>query len=98
MKGPYVNEDGDLWIERGDVSWNRAQHEARGYLVGEMEADAIRYVGKENDTRVSDEIEYVHMDDDGCADADDVDLANPPKGWKPCCRTANTYHFEAVYR
>lgn len=101
MKGPYVNEDGDLWIERGSCSWNEAQREAKGYLVGEFSADAIEYVGAESGVRVSDENEYVHWDEEDCREIAEDGLPEGeelPADWRPCCRTVEAWHFRAVIR
>ncbi len=102
MKGPYVSEDGDVWIERGSAPWPRIQREGYAMLdeMGWGVADGYRreYVGIETDVRVSDNNEAgaIHGDDDACADASDVDLDNPPEGWEPCCRTVTAHHFRGV--
>lgn len=97
MNGPYVSDNGDVWIERFDVPWPRAQAEARSYL-SEMgwEDEPMDFVGVEQEVRVSDEHEYVHGDDDGCADSQDTTIEAP--GFVACCRTIAAYHFRGRER
>jgi hypothetical protein len=33
MSGPFVNDDGDVWVERGVVPWSKAWAEARVGIV-----------------------------------------------------------------
>ena len=93
MNGPYVSEDGDVWFERGDTSWNEARKQAKWYIDG---WDRIVYVGIETGVRVSDELEYVHGDDDACADAQGADFDSPE--FAPCCRDIEAYHFRGEDR
>lgn len=94
MNGPYINEDGDMWYERGSATWPRIRSAASGdaWMVtdGKME-----YVGIEKDVRVSDNHEAggVHGDDDGCADSQGKEFEDP--SFEPCCRTIEAYHFRA---
>jgi len=94
---PYVSDDGDVWIERGVGPWPKIQREAKNILY-EMGYDEgpMRYVGLEQDARVSDNNEpnWVHGDDDACADAH-FEGDDPPEGWEPCCRTIVAHHFRA---
>lgn len=90
MSGPqtyvpvYVNDDGDMWIERGVVPWPRVLHEAADMArtIGEPDSVAL-YEGIVEDVRVSDERECPHMDDDGC-------------GGEECCRTISAYAFHSA--
>jgi hypothetical protein len=95
----YVNEDGDAWIERGIAPWPRIQREGFAAL-DEMGSDATNYrrtyEGIDRECRVSDVNEYVHGDDDGCADAQGIDYNDP--AFRPCCRTIEAHHFRAVER
>lgn len=96
MRGPYINEDGDLWIERGTAPWPKVR-QAACWMADEIsDSGKVRYVGIEKDVRVSDNNEAgsVHGDDDGCADSQGVDYDDP--GFEPCCRTVEAYHFQAV--
>lgn len=91
----YMNDDGDIWIERGSGTWPQIQREARATLdmIDEPEHSMV-YLGLEKDVRVSDVHEYVHYDDDGCADAQDVSLeARELPVFEPCCRTVEAHHF-----
>lgn len=95
MNGPYVNDDGDIWIERGSTTWPRAQREAAVTArdIGDYYS-VSRYEGIDLDVRVSDEHEYAHGDDDACADSQDMDYDDP--NFTPCCRTVAAYHFRSV--
>lgn len=93
----YINEDGDLWIERGVAPWPAIQHEAAAMAAEISDSGKVRYEGIQVDVRVSDnnEASMVHGDDDGCADSQfGGDPA--PDGWEPCCRTVEAHHFRAV--
>jgi hypothetical protein len=98
---PYVNEDGEVWIERGSAAWPKIQHEAYSMLdeMGWGPWDGYRreYVGIEEGVRVSDQHEYSHGDDDGCADSQNVEDSEAP-GFVPCCRTITAHHFRGVER
>jgi hypothetical protein len=84
MTGPYVNEDGEIWIERGSVSWPAARHAAADMArwLGDDRSVAI-YEGIERHVRVSDEREEPHMEAADCAG---------------CCRTIDAYSFRTVER
>jgi hypothetical protein len=104
MNGPYVNEDGDVWIERGSAPWPRIQREAR-YMLDELgcgpsDGFVIEYLGIETGVNVSDEHEYPHHDPpDGCRDSLDLeDGEEPPPGWQPCCRVIEAHHFRGDER
>jgi hypothetical protein len=92
---PYVNDDGDVWIERGVAPWPVIRHWGRIMAI-ELGGDLSEYVGIEFDVRVSDEHEYSHGDDDGCADSRDTTIKAP--GFVACCRTITAHHFRAVER
>ncbi|HEX5016486.1 MAG TPA: hypothetical protein VFX15_02740 [Actinomycetes bacterium] len=100
MNGPYVNGDGDVWIERGTAPWPRIQREAFNVLYemgwGRADGYSMEYQGAEKDVRVSDEHEYPHGDDDGCADYQGKDYNDP--GFEPCCRSIEAHHFRGVER
>jgi len=86
MGGPYVNEDGDIWIEKGSRPWPRVLYEARGIVdeqLGPYPQGILRYEGIDDGVRVSDERESPHWDDEDC-------------GEDRCCRTVVAYHFRAV--
>ena len=98
--GPYTNQDGEIWIERGDGSWNQAQREAK-YTLEEMGYDrvegyVIRYAGISQKIRVTDEHEWAHGDDDGCADYQGKELDDPT--FEPCCREIEAWHWYAEAR
>jgi hypothetical protein len=94
MSGPYVNDDGDIWIERKSAPWPVIQHEAR-LMADEMDWGSyflsdttLVYEGIVEDVRVSDEHEAAcerYPDD--------------PE-WAPCtcCRTIVAHHFRVVER
>lgn len=88
MSGPYVNDDGDIWIERGSAPWPAIQHEARemaDVLSGWPSDTRLVYDGIDLAIRVSDENEApceLWSDDPPCA----------------CCRTIDAHHFRAVER
>lgn len=99
MKGPYVNDEGDIWIERGSAPWPRVLREARSMadeILDTYPNGILRYEGIDHGVRVSDnhETDGVHGDDDGCADSQDMDYNDP--AFVPCCRTVVAYHFRAV--
>lgn len=87
MTGPYINEDGDIWIERGSAPWPAIQHEAR-QMADEMDgawtrgSTALRYLGISPAIRVSDHEEYP------CTDADGNFRLDCPQ-----CRTIAAHHF-----
>ena len=87
MRGPYVNEEGDIWIERGSAPWPRIQREARSMATEVLDFypnGILRYEGIETDVRVSDTREAPHMfDEDRCEE-------------DGCCRTIVAHHFRAV--
>lgn len=86
MSGPYVNEEGDIWIEKGIMPWPRVLSEARWMVdeqLGPYPQGILRYEGVQDGVRVSDVREYVHYDDEDCGD-------------EKCCRTVTAYHFRAV--
>jgi len=90
---PYINEDTrDLYFERGQAPWPRILASAKSWArqMGE-EATVAVYKGIIQDGRVSDIHEYVHGDDDGCADSQDMEYEDPK--FVPCCRSAVLYHF-----
>lgn len=98
MRGPYVNEEGEVWIERGSARWPAIQREARN-ILDEMGYDldyVMRYEGIVKDARVSDENEFPHLDDVGCIEAqgEDYDAST----FVPCCRTIEAHNFRAVER
>jgi hypothetical protein len=84
VNGPYVSNEGDVWIERGDAPWPRIQRAAR-MILDEMGYDEpgypMRYEGIEQGVRVSDnnEADGVHAEETGC----------------DCCRTVVAHHFRA---
>ena len=97
MNGPYVNEDGDFWLERDGTPWPRILAEAASWAHQMGDWDSVmRYDGIQKDVRVSDELEYVHGDDDGCADAQGTTIDDP--GFTPCCRTTTCYAFHVGSR
>jgi hypothetical protein len=83
--GPYVNDSGDIWIERGAMPWPKVLLEAR-WMADEIldyyPSGVLRYDGIEEGVRVSDEYEQPHMDEESCKEG--------------CCRTITAYHFRAV--
>ena len=44
-RGPYINDDGDIWLPVDAWGWNDARREAAGYAV-EAGGDVARYLGK----------------------------------------------------
>jgi hypothetical protein len=99
MTGPYVNDEGDIWIERGSAAWPRIVREARWMadeLLDVYPNGILLYEGIDPDVRVSDNHEAggVHGDDHGCADWQEKDRNDP--AFEPCCRTIIAHHFRAV--
>lgn len=92
MRGPYVNDDGDFWLERDGTPWPKILKEAASWAreLGDP-MSVMRYDGIQHDVRVSDELEYVHMDDDGCADSQGKESDDPD--FEPCCRSTTCYAF-----
>lgn len=85
MRGPYVNDEGDIWIERGSAPWPKVQREARAMadeLIDVRPYAILRYEGIEQDVRVSDEHEAPAMAGE--------------EGHEACCRVIDAYHFRAV--
>ena len=92
----YVEPSGPgFWIERGKVSWPKVLHEAAN-MARELGGDVMSYEGIVKDARVSDEQDWVHADDDGCADSQGVAFEDP--AFVPCCRTVEAYAFTSVER
>lgn len=84
MSGPYLNEDGDIWVERGVVPWSQARREAlsvvdTGWTWAEV---GLAYEGIQKSVLVSDENEAP------CENAPDC----------RCCRYITAYHFRQVER
>lgn len=94
---PYVNPNGpEFWLVKDGTPWPKVRHEA-AIWARELGGDAAAYEGIKTDARISDETEWVHGDDDGCADSQ-FGGDEPPEGWVPCCRTVVAYEFRAVER
>lgn len=84
VTGPYVNEEGDIWIERGSVPWPQARREAwsvtdTGWTWAEV---GLVYEGIDHGILVSDENEAP------CENAPDC----------MCCRRIDAYHFRTIER
>jgi hypothetical protein len=78
----YVNEDGDVWVERGSAPWPAIQREAAAMVRQMGDWDSVsRYEGIDRYVRVSDEREMPCMDEEDC---------------KGCCRTIVAHHFRVV--
>lgn len=84
MGGPYVNDNGDVWVERGSVPWPKARSEAWSVVdTGWSWADiGLAYMGIARDVLVSDQHEAP------CEAAPDCG----------CCRRIDAYHFQQVER
>lgn len=84
MSGPYLNEDGDVWVERGSVPWPKALREAWSVVdTGWTWADVgLAYEGIQRGVLVSDENEMPCEDAPACK----------------CCRLIDAYHFRQVER
>jgi hypothetical protein len=92
MSGPYVNDDGDVWVERGAVRWPKAVWaEARiGLDYWDFDGRLI-YDGIERHVLVSDEQESA------CLSAQEaVDEGRAPTCG--CCRVIDAYHFHGEER
>lgn len=98
-RGPYMNDDGDLWFPRGEWTWNAAQHEAAEWARWTVGGWArARYEGITRDCRVSDEREETHpvecdpVENNGRDDVmiEEFGLCDG------CCRTVEAYHFLVV--
>lgn len=91
MSGPYVNDDGDIWVERGSVPWPRARHEA--WNVADTgwtwAAVGLVYEGIQHDVLVSDGHE---MPCEAAYEAKQRGVA-PTCG---CCRLIQAYHFRTA--
>jgi hypothetical protein len=90
MSGPYVNDDGDIWIERGSARWPAIQREAREAAdeMGDYANDDMRivYAGLVSGVRVTDEHE------EPCS------IMDPDDPLCTCCRTITAHHFRTVER
>lgn len=85
----YVNDDGDVWVERGSVPWPQARRAAleacdTGWTWAEV---GLVYEGKQDGVLVSDEHEMP------CETARET---NPPEC--SCCRRIDAYHWRQVER
>ena len=91
MSGPYVNEDGDVWVERGSVPWPKARREAWSVVdTGWTWATVgLAYDGIEHNVLVTDEYE---MPCEAASEAKQRGEA-PTCG---CCRLIDAYHFRQV--
>ena len=91
MSGPYVNDDGDVWVERGSVPWPRARREAWSVVDSgwTWAAVGLAYEGIDRAILVSDEEEAP------CESAYEAHGRGeaPPCG---CCRVIDAYHFRQV--
>ena len=86
MSGPYVNDDGDVWVERGSVPWPQARREAAEALVGFVGPAALVYDGIELRVLVSD------REEQPCESAWEAEREgrSPTCG---CCRVIDAYSF-----
>lgn len=84
MNGPYINDDGDVWVERGVVAWKDARREAWSVAGTDWTwADVgMAYLGIDRGILVSDENEMP------CENAPDCG----------CCRRIDAYHFRTIER
>jgi hypothetical protein len=93
MSGPYVNDDGDIWVERGAVPWPKARVEARSVIdwMYWATSDRLVYEGIDRHILVSDGNEAP------CESAYEADR----RGEAPrcdCCRVIDAYHFRTEER
>jgi hypothetical protein len=92
MSGPYVNDDGDVWVERGPVRWpTEVWMQAREGLDYWDTDDRLVYDGIQHDVLVSDKEEAA------CSSAHEaVAEGRPPTCG--CCRVIDAYHFHGEER
>lgn len=89
MSGPYVNDSGDVWVERGMVKWKDAYREASS-TIGDPWFK-VEYVGIVRDVLVADHEEAP------CEAASEAHVRGEAPTCK-CCRTIEAYHFRQADR
>ncbi len=96
MSGPYVSDNGDIWIERGSAPWPAILAEARSMadeILDYYPSGVLRYDGIQSNVRVSDEHEYPHGED---LEEPEEALDREMEVCNGCCRTITAHHFRAV--
>jgi hypothetical protein len=98
LSGPYVNPNGpEFFFIRGEAPWPTVLKEAASWArqMGDWDS-VLGYDGISDDIRISDEHEWVHWDDESCAEHQDTTVDDP--NFVPCCRTVSGYQFRVTER